>query len=248
MTARILLINPNTTAAITDKVVAAARALAPDLTFAGVTGRFGARYVASRAAYAIAGHAALDAWADAGDGHDAVILACFGDPGLDALRELSSKPVVGMADAALHAALQLVRRVSIVTGGARWQSMLQDFVAAQGLRDRVASIRTVAPTGGAIAENPAAAVAVLAEACQRCVADDGAEAVILGGAGLVGLRERVQAQVKAPVIDGLAAAIAAVRGMIAITPPLPTPAPFAPLDPVDCVGLSDALAKHIQGI
>ncbi|MBV8168009.1 MAG: Asp/Glu racemase, partial [Alphaproteobacteria bacterium] len=105
MTDRILLINPNTTAAITDKVVAAARALAPDVTFTAVTGRFGARYVASRAAYAIAGHAALDAWANAGDDHDAVILACFGDPGLNALRELSPKPVVGMADAALHAAL-----------------------------------------------------------------------------------------------------------------------------------------------
>src|SRR5260370_20994634 len=86
MTDRILLINPNTTSAITDKVVAAARALAPDVTFTGVTGRFGARYVASRAGYAIAGHAALDAWANARDAHDAVILACFGDPGLDRLR------------------------------------------------------------------------------------------------------------------------------------------------------------------
>jgi Asp/Glu/hydantoin racemase len=246
MTDRILLINPNTTAAITDKVVAAARALAPDATFTGVTGRFGARYVASRAGYAIAGHAALDAWAHAGDAHDAVVLACFGDPGLDALRELSPKPVVGMADAALHAALQLVRRVSIVTGGARWPSMLEDFATAQGLRDRLASVRAVAPTGGAIAENPDGAIAILAEACTRCVSEDGAEAVILGGAGLVGLRERIQAQVKAPVIDGLAAAIAAVRGMLAVTPPLPTGAPFAPLDPVDCIGLSDALAKHIQ--
>jgi Asp/Glu/hydantoin racemase len=247
MTDRILLINPNTTAAITDKVVAAARALAPDVTFTGVTGRFGARYVASRAGYAIAGHAALDAWAHAGDDHDAVILACFGDPGLDALRELSPKPVVGMADAALHAALQLVRRVSIVTGGVRWQAMLEEFATHQGLRDRLASVRPVAPTGGAIAQSPDAAVPALVEACNRCIAEDGAEAVILGGAGLVGLREKVQAQVKAPVIDGLAAAIATARGMIAVTPPLPAAAPFAPLDPVECIGLSDALAKHIQG-
>ncbi len=152
-----------------------------------------------------------------------------------------------MADAALHAALQLVRRVSIVTGGVRWQPMLEEFATHQGLRDRLASVRPVAPTGGAIAQSPDAAVPALAEACNRCIAEDGAEAVILGGAGLVGLREKVQAQVKAPVIDGLAAAIATARGMIAVTPPLPAAAPFAPLDPVECVGLSDALAKHIQG-
>ena len=55
-------------------------ALAPGIEFVGATGRFGARYISSRAAYAIAGHAALDAWANAEGAFDAVILARGGTP------------------------------------------------------------------------------------------------------------------------------------------------------------------------
>ena len=84
----ILLINPNTTASMTELVLRTARGFArPDTRLRAVTGAFGARYVASRAAYAVAGHAALDALANDRGTKDAVVLACFGDPGLFALRE-----------------------------------------------------------------------------------------------------------------------------------------------------------------
>lgn len=84
------------------------RVLAP-LTPAGVklkpaTGRFGARYIASRSAGAIAGHAALDAYAEHGGDCDAVHLARLGDPGLMALRELATVPVIGMAEVACRQA------------------------------------------------------------------------------------------------------------------------------------------------
>ena len=142
---RLLLINPNTTAAITDKVVAMAHTVAaPSTELVAVTGRFGAAYVASRAAYAIAAHAALDAWAETPGPFDAVVLACFGDPGLDALRELSPVPVVGMAEASILQACVLGNRFSIVTGGVRWKPMLEEFVASHGLGSRLASVRTVA--------------------------------------------------------------------------------------------------------
>src|SRR5258707_4756053 len=103
------MINPNTSATVTDLVAAHVRAVAGErATIVPVTGRFGARYIASRAAAAIAGHAALDALAEhvASDGApcDAVYLACFGDPGLAALKEISPVPVVGMAEASCLAA------------------------------------------------------------------------------------------------------------------------------------------------
>ncbi|RYY06490.1 MAG: Asp/Glu racemase, partial [Alphaproteobacteria bacterium] len=79
---RILLINPNTSQAVTDLVADHVRRQIGDRAdLRAVTGRFGARYIASRAAAAIAGHAALDALAEHGDSCDAVYLACFGDPG-----------------------------------------------------------------------------------------------------------------------------------------------------------------------
>src|SRR5258708_5328007 len=90
---RILLINPNTSATITDILAARMREIAgPGVTILPVTGRFGAPYIASRAAAAIAGHAALDALAEHGLDCDVVYLACFGDPGL-AARIQGSVPV-----------------------------------------------------------------------------------------------------------------------------------------------------------
>jgi len=192
-----------------------------------VTGRFGARYIASRAAAAIAAHAALEAVAEHADGMDAVYLACFGDPGLLALREVSPVPVVGLAEASCREACAMGRRFAIVTGGERWGPMLREFVQALGLADRLAAIRTVAPTGAAIARDPDAALDGLAREAAACVARDGAEVVILGGAGLAGLADRVAARVGAPVLCSVAAgaraAVAAARSSRA-----PLPAQEAP--------------------
>ena len=120
---RILLINPNTTEAITARLAAEVEAMLPGDAVVAAGGRFGARYIASRAAYATAGHAALDAFGRHGAGCDGVLLACFGDPGLDALREAAGVPVAGLADASIHLACQLGMRfggVGVDQQDARW--------------------------------------------------------------------------------------------------------------------------------
>jgi Asp/Glu/hydantoin racemase len=236
---RILLINANTTASITDKLVAIANGMAPaGVVFEGATGRFGARYIASRAASAIAAHAALDAWAEHGAGVDAVLIGCFGDPGLDALRELAPVPVLGLADAAAAAAGG--RRFGVVTGGAAWKPMLEEFFATRGVGAQLAGVRTVAPSGGEIARDPEGALALLAAACRASAEEDGAEVVILGGAGLAGLAARLATRVPVPVLcsveEGVRAAIAAIgRG----------PAGLIPHQPVESIGLSPALAARL---
>lgn len=238
---RILLINANTTAAITDRLVALAQALAPPgVVFVGATGRFGARYIASRAASAIAAHAALDAYAEHGAGMAAVLLGCFGDPGLDALREVAPVPVVGLADAAAAEAARHAPRFGVVTGGAAWKPMLEEFFAARGHGARLAGVRTVAPSGGEIARDPDGALAALAEACRASVEQDGAGAVVLGGAGLAGLAAQLAPRVGVPVIcsveAGVRAAIAALgQG----------PAGLLAHQPVETIGLSPALATRL---
>jgi allantoin racemase len=239
---RILVINPNTSASVTDLVAAQTRAVIGDRAdVVAVTGRFGARYIASRAAAAIAGHAALDALAAHVAGCDAVYLACFGDPGLAALKEVSPVPVVGMAEASCEAACRRGARFAIVTGGALWGPMLREFVAGLGLAERLACVRTVAPTGGEIARNPDAALALLAAACAACAKEDGADAVILGGAALAGLVASVQPEVPVPVLcsveTGAAAALAAAA---AGRPTRSAPA-------VETTGLAPALAKLLDG-
>lgn len=242
---RILLINPNTTAPITARLVEAARAQAPGVDFRGATGRFGAAYVASQAAYAVAGHAALDAFAREGEGCDAVLIACFGDPGLDAVREIAAVPVLGMAEASILAGSAAGGRVGIVTGGERWPAMLEAFAAARGLSERIAGIRAVAPDGGGIARDPDGAVAALAEAAARCRDEDGADVAILGGAGLIGLRARVGERLGMPVLcsfeTALAATLAAARAGAGPSEP-------AALPPVPTIGLSDALARRLGGL
>lgn len=244
---RLLLINPNTTEAVTERMLVVARGMvSPGTALVGVTGRFGAAYVASRSAYAIAGHAALDAWAAAdsaaGEGYDAVVLACFGDPGLEALRELCPVPVIGMADAAVAQAAAQGGRFAIVTGGERWLAMLREFVAARGLSDRLSGIHTVAPTGGDIARAPDAALPLLAAAC-RDAAMAGAGRVILAGAGLAGLAPAIAGDVPVPLIDGTLAALQAAEA--AVQAGMKTMA--NPPPPVQSIGLSVALALKISG-
>lgn len=116
---RCLVINPNTTVAVTDKVLAACRAAQPSLEWQGVTAHFGAAYIADEVSYAKGGHAALDALEgshERHESHDAVLLACFGDPGLHALRELSRVPVIGLAQSSFEAAARR-GRFAVVTGG-----------------------------------------------------------------------------------------------------------------------------------
>jgi Asp/Glu/hydantoin racemase len=236
---RLLIINPNTTDAMTGKAVERAWALLPDVEIIAASGRFGPRYIASRASFAIAAHAALDAYAAHGDRADAVLLACFGDPGLDALREVSPVPVVGLVEAAAGTASPDGQQFSIVTGGVLWQAMLRESLAIRGLSARLASIRTVAPDGGMIARDPDGALRLLAEACDACIAEDGAEAVILGGVGLIGLAEKIAATKRYPVICSVEAGLEKARR--ALHAPRRTPEPGR--RPVESVGISPELAE-----
>ena len=224
---RILLLNGNTDPAITALLAARTAAAIPRLGLPAMevvpaTAPFGARYISTRAAVAVAGHAVLTALAehvgaDNPRGFDAVIIACFGEPGIEAVRELLPIPVVGMAEASIVAALALAPRVALLTGGALWVPMLEEFCLVRGLGPDRALVRGVAPTGDMIARDPDAAIALLADAARAAVAD-GAGAVVLGGAGLAGLAPRVAPLVGVPVLDSLdCALVAAVRGG-AVTP------------------------------
>jgi allantoin racemase len=245
---RLLFINPNTSAHLTELGARVARSVArPETEIVPATGRFGARYIASRAAAAIAGHAVLDTYAREGKGANAVIIACFGDPGLFALRELAPVPVVGMAEASCHLASTLGRKFSIVTGGHRWGPMLEEFVAAIGLATNLASVRTVESGGADIAAKPDVALEGLALECRSAVTNDGAEVVILGGLGLAGLAERVHAEVGVPVIDNVAASVRMAEAAATLGAAKARSGSFAAATPVKTTGLAPALAALLEG-
>ncbi len=207
--APLFLINPNTSANVTALLLRHAQTTAGSaVPVRAFTARFGAPYIACEASYAVAGHAVLDAWAAAlGNGKEApraVLIACFGDPGLHALRESSPVPVTGLAEGAFSEAAAL-GRFAIVTGGARWAPMLQRLAQALGFGDALAAIHTVAPSGAQLAADPVGAQALLADACRQAAADLSVRSVILGGAGLAGLAAKIQPQLTIPVIDSVQA-------------------------------------------
>lgn len=246
---RLLLINGNTDAAMTARMVALARASAgPEVTIEGATARFGARYIATRSAAAIAGHAALDALAHALAGApapDAVLLACFGDPGIAALRELSPAPVVGMAEASVLTAAALGGRIALLTGGARWVPMLAEYANAIGFGGRVV-VRGIAPTGDAIAADPGSALPALAAEARAAVTEDGAEVVVLGGAGLAGLAGRIAGDVPVPLLDSLDCSVRQAIALARAAAPKPTAGSYAAPPPVPVEGLSAPLAALLD--
>lgn len=218
---RALLINPNTTAALTARMAGLLRPHLPSgCEIVAATGRFGAPYISTPHDYARGAEAARDALARH-PGCDVVMLGCFGDPGLDLLRAASPAPVVGMASAACAAAAR-AGRFSIVTGGAHWPAMLTRFVDDIGLGARLASVRATILTGGEIAADPHAALDALAACVAACVAD-GAEAVVLGGAGLAGLAAPLRPRCPVPLIDSLDAMGAAAAAALRARPPYQVP-------------------------
>ncbi len=208
---RLLVINPNTSASVTALLQRHVQAVVGDgLTVHSLTARFGAPYISCEASYAVASHAVLDAWAVAQAQEtkpDAVLIGCFGDPGLFALRDGAGVPVSGLAEAAFAAAAWH-GRFAIVTGGDRWRSMLQRLAGALGHGQTLAGIHTVAPTGAQLAADPVGARKLLADACCQAAERFKAQAVILGGAGLAGMAADIAGQVPVPLIDSVSAGAA----------------------------------------
>jgi Asp/Glu/hydantoin racemase len=238
---KLLLLNGNTDPGITERMAQGARRMCTH-EIIPLTARFGARYIASRAAAAVAAHAVLDSLAEEigrenPKGYDAAIIGCFGDPGLEAARECFPIPILGMADAAIFAALRVAPRVAVLTGGAAWVPMLEEFFLLRGLGPDKVRVAAIPPTGDMIAREPAKAAGLLAETARGEIAR-GAGVILLGGAGLVGLDALVAPQVTVPVLDGLRCAIEAAETAVAALQ-LGSIAPT--------VGLSEALAASLAG-
>jgi len=205
-----LIINPNTNALTTERLQNVFMPLMPtDVNTLFTTASFGANYIACEASYAVASHACLEAWAGqilvnpqplAG-----VLIGCFGDPALFALREMSAVPVTGLAEASFIQAAQ-IGPFAVVTGGERWKPMIQRLAVNLGFGDQLRHIETVSPSGAELQANPEMAIQCLGEACRQA-AKYGVRVIILGGAGLAGYAEKLQGICPLPLIDSARAGL-----------------------------------------
>jgi allantoin racemase len=214
---KLLVINPNTGQATTQRLTHfIGQSLPESVSFTCITAKFGFPYIASEESYAVASHAVLETWKeykeqrakdDSADSAlpDRILLGCFGDPGLFAMREVCERPVRALAEASFEEAAAL-GSFAIVTGGARWKPMLQRLADGLGYKRALSSIETVTQTGVELLANPKMAIGVLSAACQ-IAATSNVKSIILGGAGLAGYAKQVQPFVNVPVIDSVEAGV-----------------------------------------
>lgn len=208
---KLLVINSNTSAAITALLQRSAQVLAgPQILTRTVTARFGAPYIADEASYAIAAHATIDAWAaalsDRQPAPDGVLIGCFGDPGLTALRHCSPVPVTGLAEASFIAAARL-GRFAVVTGGRAWEPILLRLALSTGFGDQLATVRAVDLQGDQLAADRPRALRLLTQACNDVLECSDVQSVILGGAGVAGIAAEIQPEVAVRLIDSVHAGV-----------------------------------------
>lgn len=217
---RLLLLNPNTSEAMTRRMTAVAvQAAAPGTSIRAVTASRGIPYISGRAEAQIGGAVLLEMLAEHRPDADAAIVAAFGDPGLIAARELFDIPVVGLAEAAMLSACMLGARFSIVTFAPSLRAWFADCVAMHGLGDRCASIRTLdaVPAGDvANVQDEARVQDLIVELAADAVRLDGAEVIIPAGAPLSGLAAAIRDRVPVPVVDQVVAAVKQAEALVAL--------------------------------
>lgn len=242
---RILLLNPNTSAAMTARMArAAAAALAPDAHITALTAATGLPYIASRAEAQLAGAAVLETLAAHHSGHDAAVIAAYGDPGLVAARELFDLPVVGMAEAAMLTACQLGARFAILTFAPALLPWYEDAVALAGLSARCAGLHAVRRPFAAVTDVQDELRPEILALAERAVGE-GADVVILAGAPLAGLAATLRDAVPVPLVDPLAAALGQAQALVRLGTRPPRAGRFARPPAKPATGLTGPLARWI---
>lgn len=215
---RIRVINPNTTESMTGTIAAAARSVAAAGTvIVPVTAATGPVSIEGHYEEAIAAIAVLEA-VRAGEAEAAAahVIACFGDPGLLAAREIARAPVIGIAEAAMHLASLVATGFSIVTTLARTRVIAEHLVAAYGMdrhcrRVRATDLRVLGLDDPAFDSR-----GVIAAECRRALAEDGSGAIVLGCAGMADLATDLSAELGVPVIDGVGAAVKLAEALVGL--------------------------------
>lgn len=138
---------------------------------------------------------------------DAIVVACFSDPGINSIRDAAKVPVVGIAEAAYLAALGLGKRFGIVSLGHSSINRHLRYLKTLQLEGRLAGDRSINMT---VVELMAGNVVETIVRTGRQLRDeDGADVIILGCAGLGGYRAALEAELGVPVIDPVQAGAAA---------------------------------------
>lgn len=213
---KIKVINPNTTSSMTETIADAARAVAaPGTVIIAATSKSGAVSIEGHYDEAMSIVGLVDAINESPEA-DAYIIACFGDPSLLAAREIATGPVLGIAEAAMHAASFIATGFSIVTTLERTRIIAEHLVRNYGMEHHCRRVRaTDIPVLELENPNSNARAMILAE-CERAIVEDGSGAIVLGCAGMADLNKYLEDKLGVPVIDGVTAAVKFAEALVGL--------------------------------
>lgn len=213
---RITLINPNTSRAMTAKIADAAREVAGlGVEINAVCPFIGPDAIESHVDEAFAAVAVVELVEQdqRKGGSDAYIVACFGDPGLDAARELVDVPVIGIAEAAMHVATLSGRSFAVVTTLTRTLGRARDLVTRYGMTQACVSLAGSGISVLDLEETTSESFDKIAALCVEAVAME-ADVIVLGCAGMADLCQTLSDRVGVPVVDGVAAGVGLASAMV----------------------------------
>ncbi|MFB9125190.1 aspartate/glutamate racemase family protein [Paraburkholderia dipogonis] len=215
---RIKLINPNTTQRMTDAMGRCARDVAaPGTEVIAVNPTMGPPSIEGYYDEALATPGLLaEVAAGEREGCDGYVIACFGDPGLYAARELARGPVIGIAEAAMHAASVLAPGFSVVTTLARTCGMAWHLAERYGMKRFCRNVRATDVAVLDLDKPGSAARRIILDECRRALAEDGSDAIVLGCAGMAELCAEIEDALGAPVIEGVTAAVKWTEALVAL--------------------------------
>lgn len=212
---RITVINPNTSVELTATITAAAQAVAgAGVTITGVNPAVGVPSVESHAEETIAAVGVVEQVRENQYNTDAFVVACFGDTGVAAAREVATCPVVGMTEAALQTACLVAHRFVVITLPARTIAHSDRVVRALGLEHRCSVVAVDVPVAELV-DGSTHLLDAFAAAARTAITDQ-AEAVVLGCAGLADLVGPLTTALHVPVIDGVASGVGIAAGLVAM--------------------------------
>jgi allantoin racemase len=210
----ICVVNPNTTASMTQKIGVAAKAAAsPGVEVRAINPEFGPPSIEGYFDEAFAAPGLLAEIAKAPDA-DAFVVACFDDTGLEAARCATGAPVVGIGEAAFHLASLISEKFSVVTTLARSIAPIEKNLVKYGLAARCARVRAADVPVLALEEPGSDARRAIEVEIDRALKEDGAEAIVLGCAGMTDLARDLEAKAGVPVLDGVACAVGLAETLV----------------------------------
>lgn len=211
---KILVVNPNTTASMTQKIAAAARAVArPDTEIIAANSQNGPASIQGFLDVATCVPGLLDEVARHPD-VDAIVIACFDDTGLDAVRTLVPVPVLGIGEAAYHAASMIATKFSVITTLTRSVPGLENNLMRYGLAQRCARVRATDIPVLKLEEGDPATLDKIRSEIRAAIVQDNAEAIVLGCAGMADLMAQLSQEFGLPVIDGVAAGVTFCEALV----------------------------------